>query len=226
MTRMGEPSRRAQRRAERALAHQTAKQDKQAAYDDLTEAKQTLRARRKDYRGAKRRLRRFMLRRLAWAAGVLVALFVIGNVLNNPPADTTTGQQAAATTSTTARPTTTTTTPPTTTTTRPTATTTPRPTTTTMLSEAEIAELAFDLLLASHPVLGGYPLDWLHDVANATCEAFDAGAGFEVVALSVFAESPADWDVATTGEFIGFATGAFCPRHLGLIDEAAETWGG
>ena len=121
MTQIGEPSRRAQRRAERALAHQTAKQDKQAAYDDLTEAKQTLRARRKDYRGAKRRLRRFMLRRLAWAAGVLVALFVIGNVLNNPPADTNIGQQAAATTSTTARPTTT----------IGSATTRPRPATTT-----------------------------------------------------------------------------------------------
>ena len=221
---MGEPSRRAQRRAERTLTHQTAKQDKQAAYDELREAKRTLRARRKDYRGAKWRLRRFMLRPLAWVVVALVALVVIGNILADSPTDTTAGQQAAVTTATTAAPATTTTKPPATTTTRQTTTTT-RPTTTTTISEAEIAQLAFDVVVATHPVLSGYDLDWLHEVAGATCEAFDAGVGFEVVALAVYAESPADWDADTTGEFIGAATAAFCPEYAWMLEEAADTWG-
>ena len=162
---------------------------------------------------------------MATVARAVVALFILFVVYsicssgNEEPTNTTTAATSAPATTTTDKTTTTTTRPPQTT------TTTAQPTTITTLSDAEIAQLAFDVLAATHDVLGGYPLEWLHEVAAATCEAFDAGAGFEVVALAVFAESPADWDLETTGEFIGMATAGFCPEYTWMLEEAADTWG-
>lgn len=223
-----------QRRAARAAARRVAKQNKGTAHALLVTARQTYRTRRREYRKARRRLRRFMLRPLAWTVGAVFGLFVglgiVGNLVDPPEATTTTTAAPSTTaeeeaggfvtpdtptlaTSTTIRATTT----------RP-ATTTTRATTTTW-SEEDIAEMAFNVLVIAHPVLSNYPLDLLHAAAGDVCNGFDQGLSFELAALAIYSESPADWDPETVGNFIGMAVSAYCPEYQPLIEQAADTWG-
>ena len=111
----------------------------------------------------------------------------------------------------------------TTTITSPTTTAT-RPTTTTTLSDAEIAQMAFEIMVLSHPVLSAYPMDLHHELALAVCESFDQGLSYEVAALTIYSASPADWDADTVGYLMGIAVGGYCPRHTPLVEEAADRW--
>ncbi|MYD66283.1 MAG: hypothetical protein F4X26_09960 [Chloroflexi bacterium] len=117
------------------------------------DAQQTLRTRRKEYRAARRRLRRFGTRRLAWVAGGLVALLIVGNAINT---DMNT-DQPSATSSTAARPVTTR---------APTTTSEPRTATTQDVTawcagEAfEISDIMFELDDRSATVLAGLIDGW------------------------------------------------------------------
>lgn len=152
-----------------------------------------------------------------WAVALVVGWFVWSNCDAGSFLDGLSSDEPEV--STTRRPTTTTRV----TITRPPITT--RATTTTTLSEAEITQLAFDVLLTAHSVLGNYDLDWLYEVADAACDELDLGTSYEVLALTIFNISPADWDAETVGYLLGAAISARCDEYDWIVEQAAETWG-
>ena len=90
---------------------------------------------------------------------------------------------------------------------------TTRRATTTTISERELLELAFDALVLGDPIMGQYGLGDLRAAGRAVCTDLDAGRTLVAVVTDVYESSPSDWDIDTSGRFVGLAVGAFCPHH-------------
>ena len=96
--------------------------------------------------------------------------------------------------------------------TRATTTTTFRRPTTTTIAERETRNLAFRTLMATHSVFSNYPYSSLEELARLVCSELRRGVTAEDVGIAIYAFSPPDWDAFTVGEFVGYATGGFCPE--------------
>ena len=95
---------------------------------------------------------------------------------------------------------------------RSTTTTTTRAPVTTM-AERQARTATFRLLMDAHPVFSTYEYEGLENLARFVCSELRRGVSPDDVALAIFVTSPDNWDALSTGEFVGYATGGFCPEQ-------------
>lgn len=96
------------------------------------------------------------------------------------------------------------------------ATRAPRNRTQTTMSQAQAAEIAFDLFMMNDPELSQLPLYLLQDTARATCDALDSGMSYEeMVVTALFADT--GLSIESLGVLMGAAIGAYCPEYQRLL---------
>ena len=83
-------------------------------------------------------------------------------------------------------------------------------------------EDTFDAFINSDPVLSEYEPSDLTDLGGEVCEAIDSGITFDDLLLSIYTESPADWDLDTAAVFLASAVYGLCPEYGDALDQWVE----